>query len=59
MNNSVFGKAMENVRNHRDIDLLAADIRKTYVVSEPNFQTQKCFSECLLAIEMKEIKVYE
>ena len=25
-------------------------------MSEPNFQTQKCFSACLLAIEMKKIK---
>ena len=57
MNNSVFGKTMENVRKHRDIKLVTTDIEKTYLVSEPNFQTQKCSSECLLAIEMKKIKV--
>ena len=57
MNNSVFEKIMENVRKRKDIKLVTTDIRKTYLVSEPNFQTQKCFSGCLLAIEMKKIKV--
>ena len=41
MNNSVFGKTMENVRNHRDIRLVTTDIRRNKVVSEPNYHTTK------------------
>ena len=57
MNNSAFGKAIENVRKHRDIKLLVTDQRRNQLVSEPNYQTTKWFSENLLAIEMKKIKV--
>ena len=57
MNNSVFGKTMENVRKHRDIKLVKTDKRRNQLVSEPNYRTRKCFSENLLAIEMKKIKV--
>ena len=53
MNNAVFGKTMENVRKHRDIKLVTTDKRRNKLVSEPNYHTMKCFSENLLAIEMK------
>ena len=36
INNSVFGKAMENVRNYRDIKLVTSDKRRKRLVSEPN-----------------------
>ena len=57
MNNSVFGKTMENVRKHRDIKLVTTDKRRSQLASEPNYHTAKYFSENLLAIEMKKIKV--
>ena len=57
MNNSVFGKTVENVRKHRDIKLVTTDKRKNQLVSEPNYHTTKYFSENLLATEMKKIKV--
>ena len=57
MNNSVFGKTMENVRKHRDIKLVTTDEKRNKLVSEPNYHTTKHFSENLLAIEMKKIKI--
>ena len=45
MNNSVFGKTMENVRNHRDIKLVTTDEKRNKLVSEPNHHTTKYFSE--------------
>ena len=45
MKNSVFGKIMENVRNHRDIRLVISDKRKKRLVSEPNYHSHKNFSE--------------
>ena len=44
MNNSVFGKSMENVRNHRDIKLLTTDKRRSILVSEPNYHSNKHIS---------------
>ena len=57
MNNAVFGKAMENVRKHRDIKLVTTDKRRNQLVTEPNYHAIKWFSENLLAIEMKKTKV--
>ena len=53
MNNSVFGKTMENVRKHRDIRLVTSEKRSLKLVSEPNYHISKHFSENLIAIEMK------
>ena len=57
MNNAVFGKTMENVRNYRDIKIVTTDKRKNQLVSEPNYHTSKYFSEHLMAIEMRKTKV--
>ena len=56
MNNSFFGKTMENVRKHRDIKLVTTYEKRHKVASEPNYYTTKRFSENLLAIEMKKSK---
>ena len=57
MNNSDFGKTMENVKIHRDIKLVTTDKRRNQLASEPNYHTTKYFSENLMAIEMKKTKV--
>ena len=56
MDNSVFGKTMENVRKFRDIKLVTTERRRNYLVSEPNYHTTKIFTENLLSIEMKKLK---
>ena len=45
MNNSAFGKTMENVRKHSGIKLVTTSKRRIYLVSGPNFHTTKCFSK--------------
>ena len=57
MNNSVFGKTMENVRKHRDIKLVTTEEKRIKLLSRPNYHTTKQFSENLLTIEMKKTKV--
>ena len=57
MKNFVFGKTMENVRKYRDIKLVITDKRRNQLVSEPNYHTTKYFSEKVVVIEMKKIKV--
>ena len=57
LNNSVFGKAMENIRKHRDIKLVTTNKRRSKLVSEPNYQTMNYISEDLSIIKMKRTKV--
>ena len=57
MNNTVFGKTMENVRKHRDIKLLTTERRRSYLVPEPNYHTTNSFTENLLAIEMRKTQI--
>ena len=57
MNNSVFGKTMENVRNHRDIKLVTTDKRRSILASEPNYHLNKRISKDLMIMEMKKVEV--
>ena len=38
-------KTVENVREHRDIKLFTVELRRNYLVSEPNYHTAKFFAE--------------
>ena len=53
MNNAVFVKTMENVRNHRDIKLVTIETRRNYLVLELNCHTTNFFYGNLLATEME------
>ena len=57
MNNSVFGKTMENIRNHRNIKLVTTDKKRSKLVSEPNYHTMNLVLEYLSIIEMKKTKI--
>ena len=55
--NYVFGKAMQNIRNHRDIKLVTSDKRRKRLVSEPNYHSHKDFSDSFMAIYIKKASV--
>ena len=45
MNNAVFGKTMENVRKHRDINLVITDKKRNNLDSEPTYHTINYISQ--------------
>ena len=53
MNNSVFGKTMENVRSRKDIKLVSNKDKARKYAAKPNFHHIKIFSENLVAMHMK------
>ena len=57
MNNSVFGKTMENIRKHRNIKLVTTEEKYLRTVMKPNFKSGIPFSENLMGCEMGKIKV--
>ena len=57
MNNSVFGKTMENVRNRVTIELVKDEKRAEKLVNKPNFEEIKIFDEFLIAVKMRKTKV--
>ena len=57
MNNSVFGKMIENVRKRRDIKLIVKEERRKKLVSEPNYASCTTFSDHLMAVEMRKTRV--
>ena len=57
MNNSVFGKTMENIRKYMDIKVVTTDKKRSKLVSEPNYHTINLISKDLSIIEMKRTKV--
>ena len=57
MNNSAFGKMMENIREHRNIKLVTTEEKYLCTVMKPNFKSGVLFGENLMGCEMGKIKV--
>ena len=53
MNNSVFGKTMENIRNRVDVKLVNTKEKLRKLAAKPNFKGRKIFSENLVSVHMK------
>ena len=52
MNNSVFGKTIENIRNHKNMKLVTSDKKYQKYVMKPNFKDGHPFSKHLFSVEM-------
>jgi hypothetical protein len=57
MNNSVFGKTMEDVEQHIDVKLVTDSATLSRLVAKPNFDRNVIFSENLVATHMKRTRV--
>ena len=57
INNSVFGKTMENIRNRVDIKLVTDKKTAEELSAKPNFKHCNIFSENLIAIPMKKTEL--
>ena len=57
INNSVFGKAMENIRNHKNMKLVASEQKYQKYVMKPSFKNGYPFSKDLFAVEMGKTEI--
>ena len=57
MNNSVFGKTMENIRNRKDIKLVTSKQRAVKLIAKPNFKHRTIFTENLISVYMSKTKL--
>ena len=57
MNNPVFGKTMENIRNRVDVKLVNDRKKAEKLAAKPNFKHCMIFDENLVAIHMKKTKL--
>ena len=57
MNNTMFGKTMENFRNDKDMKLVTIDKKYLNYVMKPNFKVDHPFSKHLFAVEMGKTEI--
>ena len=48
---------MENVRKYENVKLESTEMRRNYLLSEPNYHTAKFFTNILWAIEMRKTQI--
>ena len=53
MNNSVFGKTIENIRNRQNVTLIDNRGKALKLPSKPNFDSATIFDENLIAVYVK------
>ena len=58
MNNSVFGKTIENIRKRQNIELIDNRKKAVKLTSKPNFDRVTIFDRNLIAVHMKKTEVY-
>ena len=58
MNNSVFGKTIENIRKRQNIILVDDRAKAVKLTSRPNFDRSTIFDRNLIAVHMKKTEVY-
>ena len=58
MNNSVFGKTLENIRNRIDIRLISTDKVAQKLAAKPNYDCCTICDENLIAVHMMKTKFY-
>jgi len=57
MNNSVFGKTMENLRKRCNVELVTDEKRFLKLTSKPTFVSSKIFDENLVGVNTKKEKI--
>ena len=55
--NSIYGKTVQNDRNHRDIKLVPTEAKRNKLVSEHDYHSTKGISKDLLIMEMKKTEI--
>ena len=58
MNNSIFGKTMENIENRVDIRLVTSEKEAIWLGARPNYESRTIFDEKLIAVHMKKTTLF-
>ena len=57
MNNSVFGKTMENIRNRVNVKLANNEEKARKLIAKANYDSHRVFSENLISVHLKKVSL--